>query len=459
MDDEAFRWTASGGMQFLGDLPGGSFRSSAQGASADGSIVVGHSNYRYDDWPDEAFRWTASGGIQGLGFLPGGDYSFAFDVSADGTVVVGWGNNISGYQRAFRWTETLGMQDMGALAFNSYAYGISSDGSVVVGESNGEAFRWTQAGGMQGLGDLPGGFFVSQALDVSANGMVVIGFSYSASGIEAFRWTQPEGMVGLGSLPGLDVSYARATSGDGSIVVGNCTTDMGGDPSAFIWDLENGMQNLKDVLVDNYGLDLTGWTLYNATGISDDGSTIVGRGSGGSWVATIPALVPPTLVASVVSNGQTQRSTVRAISAQFSEDVTITSDTLSIIGQSHGSIDLTGVVFDYNSVSFTATWTMSQSLPDDKYTATLDASKITDSNSRNLDGNGDGIGGDDATFEFHRLFGDATGNAVVDTSDLALLASRWLDTPADTGLDTDNNNFISFLDFAAFAQNWLKDYQ
>ena len=47
---------------------------------------------------------------------------------------------------------------------------------------------------------------------------------------------------------------------------------------AFIWDNANGMRKLKDVLVNDFGLDLTGWTLTIARGISDDGLTIVGDG-------------------------------------------------------------------------------------------------------------------------------------------------------------------------------------
>ena len=123
----------------------------------------------------------------------------------------------------------------------------------------------------------------------------------------------------------------------------------------------------------------------------------------GNRIQKVTAVNPPVLIESTVANGQTQRSSIKTISAEFSEDVTITFDALSITGQSHGSVDLAGAVFDYNSVSFTATWTLLQSLLDDQYTASLDAGKIADSGGNNLDGNGDGIGGDNATFEFYRL--------------------------------------------------------
>src|SRR5262245_25705618 len=45
---------------------------------------------------------------------------------------------------------------------------------------------------------------VSSALDVSADGSVVVGVSDFGSGPEAFRWTEAGGMVGLGDLPGGD---------------------------------------------------------------------------------------------------------------------------------------------------------------------------------------------------------------------------------------------------------------
>ena len=172
------------------------------------------------------------------------------------------------------------------------------------------------------------------------------------------------------------------------------------------------------------------------------------------WDAQLEILPPPTLSASVVADGQIQRSTIKDISAQFSIDVTVDSNALSITGFSHGLTNLAGVIFDYNSASYTATWRLNQSLPDDWYIATLNSSKIFNSIGYNLDGNRDGIGGDDATFVFNRLFGDVNGDGIVDYDDFFSFASRWLNTPSNTGLDIDDNNSINFSDFASFANRW-----
>ena len=74
----------------LGDLPGGEFRSYANGISADGSAAVGGSSSSTAGGNYDAFRWTESGGMVGLGDLLGGEFrSGAHAVSADGSVVVG----------------------------------------------------------------------------------------------------------------------------------------------------------------------------------------------------------------------------------------------------------------------------------------------------------------------------------------------------------------------------------
>lgn len=238
--------------------------------------------------------------MQGLGDLPSGDVdSIGLGVSSDGSTVVG-GSVVSSGEEAFRWRSATGMVGLGGLPgeeIQSLAFGASADGSVVVGETfltfspelaGSVAFRWTQAGGMVNLGQLPGGTDGSFALGVSADGSVVVGHSSTGSDTgEAFRWTQGSGMVGLGNLPGENYSYAYAASADGSVIVGQ------GEAGAFIWDASHGTRSLRDVLVDDDGLDLTGWSVDAAYGVSADGRTIVGAGTNPNgqqeaWIAFLP---------------------------------------------------------------------------------------------------------------------------------------------------------------------------
>ncbi len=78
----------------------------------------------------------------------------------------------------------------------------------------------------------------------------------------------------LGDLPGVSFSsVAFDLSADGSVVVGQSETASGTE--AFVWDSTNGMKSIASALS---GIDLTGWTLTEATGISDNGLTIVCSG-------------------------------------------------------------------------------------------------------------------------------------------------------------------------------------
>jgi probable HAF family extracellular repeat protein len=303
---EAFRWTSGGGMVGIGDLPGGAFHSIANGVSADGSTIVGHSSSSSSGGIDsEAFVWT-SGGMIGLGDFPSPDTgifsSRSSDVTDDGSFVAGTGEVF--YSEAFSWTSGGGKVQLGYLSpdgYSSFATGVSADGTTIVGGSvllsvgEREAFSWTSGGGMVGLGELAGGVTRSEAMGVSADGSTVVGQSRSGSGDEAFIWTSGGGIVGLGDLPeGLFRSKAMAASADGSRVVG-----QGGGPipavgdAAFLWEQGYGMRDLNQLLTD-LGIELGGWKLRSATGISDDGTVIVGWGTNPSldteaWIAEVPA--------------------------------------------------------------------------------------------------------------------------------------------------------------------------
>jgi len=300
--EEAFYWTAGGGLTGLGDLPGGTFGSRAFATTADGSVIVGVGD-RVGGSTSQAFRWTASGGMVGLGDLDGGIIgSGAMDITPDGSVIAGYGSTAEG-REAVSWNALGEITGLGQMdgSTDSRARGVSADGLTIVGDSIGiesgnfEAWRWGEAEGFTNLGALPGGEGRSQrAFDVSADGSVVVGYGYDESYLRAFRWTEENGMESLGDFPGGVQSLARAITPDGSVIVGAGTVP--GDPyaisAAAIWDDAHGMRSIQDILVD-LGIDMSGWTLLEATAVTPDGQTICGVGFNPyskyeAWVATIP---------------------------------------------------------------------------------------------------------------------------------------------------------------------------
>jgi probable HAF family extracellular repeat protein len=288
LDNEAIRWTHAGGMQGLGFLPHSGIStpaSRALGVSGDGSVISGWSDSTVNSvLAIRAFRWTESTGMTYLPSVPPAETGgIAHDVSNSGTAIAGFHGTPSG-DEAYRWTSSglVGLGDLPGSDFHSRGLGMSGDGDTVVGysrSSNGsEAFGWTASSGISGLGDLPGGQFWSQAEDASSDGSVIVGFGSTSSGTEAFRWTSATGMQSLGDLPGGRVaSGANAVSADGSVIVGSGNVATTNGTRAFIWDTANGLRNLQDVL-NEAGLDTTGWELTTAQAISDDGLTFAGTG-------------------------------------------------------------------------------------------------------------------------------------------------------------------------------------
>lgn len=295
---EVFRWTLAGGMVGLGDLPGGTFDSYVSSVSMDGSVIVGAGQ---TEKGYEGFRWTARDGMVGLSTPNTRTYG-ANDVSADGSVIIGSGvtNGVYGH---YRWTLSGGIEN---LNLPGHVDNISADGLAVLGllqapSGNRGPYRWTQAGGIEWLGDLPGGSDYSLANSFSADGSTVVGYGESANGYEAFRWTKTTGMVGLGDLPGGRFSSsAYGVSGDGSVVVGGSDT-ANDDVEPFLWNSTDGMRSLQDILMSDLGLDMTGWNLFIATDVSDDGKVIVGfgtnpQGQSEGWIANLRQdPTPPTV--------------------------------------------------------------------------------------------------------------------------------------------------------------------
>jgi probable HAF family extracellular repeat protein len=147
---------------------------------------------------------------------------------------------------------------------------------------------------MQDLGVLPTGTWtVSSA--VSSDGSIVTGTGNLYSelgtylGYHAFLWTAEGGMKDLGVFAGGALSFANAISGDGLSVAGSVY--FAGMDRASLWTSSLGMVDLNPYL-PTLGIDLSGWVLTNAAGLSYDGSVIVGNGTYNGqprgWIAVVP---------------------------------------------------------------------------------------------------------------------------------------------------------------------------
>ncbi len=304
---EAFRWTQPTDMEGLGFLTRGLNVSSATAVSADGSVIVGWSIPPTWPWFSQAVRWV-NDQITALDCLPGDDGGKATAVSSDGLFIVGWSEGPgtpTTRKEAILW-HPMGFSPLGFIGNDnrSVAHGVYWSGTAitVVGwsgtadASRCEAFRLELPGSPQGLGFLPGAD-ESTATAISPDGVVIVGYS----GSEACRWTEDGGswpINGLGFFEGGEsVAWAVANPGGEPVIVG--TSDTNPDPEitdrrAFIWDPTNKMRHLKDVLVNAGVPNLTDWTLVEATGISEDGTIVVGNGINPSrneeaWIASLLA--------------------------------------------------------------------------------------------------------------------------------------------------------------------------
>lgn len=166
----------------------------------------------------------------------------------------------------------------------SIAYGTSGDGSVIVGyeeENNHIGWFWTAGTGTQPLVQPPAGFGNYFGVDVSTDGKVIVGYTYDGY---AIRWSGAS-YAQYQTTP--NSAYA-ATNQDGTASVGTLTT-AANTTVAAIWDANGNVHQVTDYLPTS---NLSGWTLTEATGISDDGKVVVGNGlySGQSqgWIAHLP---------------------------------------------------------------------------------------------------------------------------------------------------------------------------
>ena len=230
-------------------------------------------------WTDE-LKWRT---------VTGTDSEFAA-MSADGNTVVGdfYDDESEDSQTyAFYWNVDHGSIQIPvipvetAYRYSSWATDLSADGTQVVGYSqanlpndeNGnrrtliEPFLWRSEIGTTNLGRLHGTDSRSVATAISGDGDVVVGYSEGVSGAKAFVWTADDGMQGL---EGIDAKTTRAfwVANRGTVIFGDCGNEL------VVWDERRRIRSLVDYL-GGQGFETSGWEEMHLAGISDDGNKLL----------------------------------------------------------------------------------------------------------------------------------------------------------------------------------------
>ncbi len=262
-------------------------RNIATGISGTGRITGMHSE------PVQAGAWTEAGGWVDFGSpypTPcNQDISAGWDVSADGTKIVGLAWNACS-AAAFLWTDASGTGTFTKLDVLGHSTSpnppanratvISDDGRVIAGFAEHDAIDrsaavWNAADGTGVLLDPDNNDTPSEVLAISADGKTLVG----AYGTDGFVYTLGTGRVILQRFPialGSDEVFPNATSADGGLVFGGVGSAFFTVPNAFIWSPRDGMRVLGDV-VTAAGIAMpTGMILGNVLGASADGTVLIG---------------------------------------------------------------------------------------------------------------------------------------------------------------------------------------
>jgi hypothetical protein len=196
-------------------------------------------------------------------------------------------------------------------------------------------------------------------------------------------------------------------------------------------------------------------------GTSNGASAIDQRGRprfGAVDIGAFEVQAAPVVVSTVVNDGSAQRSRVTSLTVTFNFVVSFSgtvSNSFTLTRVSDGAAvnfgamaTTTGGVTVVTINKFTGSATESGSLADGRYTLTALQSQIS-ANGQQLDGNSDGLGGDNYAFGdaqgLYRMFGDINGDRQVDIADLTPFAGTF-------GLTAGQAGFIAAFDFNGDGQ-------
>ncbi len=270
----SYFWSeATGVIQITGEVNGISDGGTGGGSYSNTSIQYNGNNVQTaGTWDHNTQQWTFLGMNPAVPTVFATDYNTGWDITSDGTTVVGmqW---YPGYAySAFKWTQSGGYTNIGSgVGQGSRASGISADGSVV--------FGWAFA---SGIPRTPVVWYNGQAIFISSGSS---GEAFGASttgnyvtgqvGSSGFRWS-PTGTITFSNTLNSGAISPTTVLNNGTVM--GYTYQVPTQRRAFVRDPQGNMTTFNDY-AETRGLpDAQLWTFYSINDVTADGNTFLGAG-------------------------------------------------------------------------------------------------------------------------------------------------------------------------------------
>jgi hypothetical protein len=169
----------------------------------------------------------------------------------------------------------------------------------------------------------------------------------------------------------------------------------------------------------------------------------------------------PRIDSVVINDGHAQRSKINSITVTFDSPVSIDPGAFELRRQgTNTSVGLVVALREENArtvavLTFSGHGIIGGSLFDGRYTLLIRGDKIRGASGQSLDGDGDGIAGNDRREEFFRRFGDSDGDGDVDRFDAERFQFTFGRRRGDSRylwyLDFEDDGRVSIIDLLAFT--------
>jgi hypothetical protein len=230
------------------------------------------------------------------------------------------------------------------------------------------------------------------------------------------------------------------------------------------------LSRVGNTFLGSFSSDNKTWTQFGSVTLSGFATTAdlglyATSGANGSLVTANFSSVTfnnaPVVSSFSVNGGAIQRSMDTLVSIVFDQPVNLADDAVSLVQRATGGGSPTAMAFDLVSPDNGTTWNLTfpsyvgSSLPNGIYDLTVTASDVA----------GVQYGMPmpaDETFTFHRLFGDADGNGVVNNADYFAFKKAFAQTIGSPGynsiFDYDGNGVINNGDYFQFKLDFGVQY-